>query len=116
MAADRTLATAIGVRVDYTMLLTIACGSALAGIAGFLVACDTAITPSTGFAVLLTAVTVAIIGGIGSIRGAMLGVARGYRPTPRSMVAYSSVARCGRIPDTDRVSTGKARGVLGQIC
>lgn len=73
VAADRTLATAIGVRGDYTIFLTVACGSALAGIAGFLVACDTAITPSKGFAVLLTAVTAAIIGGIGSIRGAMLG-------------------------------------------
>lgn len=73
VAADRTLATAIGVRVDYTILFTIACGSALAGITGFLVACDTAVTPFSGFAVLLTTVTAAIIGGIGSIRGAMLG-------------------------------------------
>lgn len=73
VACDIGLADALGIPTNRTILITIAFGSALAGMAGFLVGCDTAITPFMGFSVLLIGVTAAIIGGIGSIRGAMLG-------------------------------------------
>lgn len=73
VASDGILARSIGIRTDRIILFTIAYGSALAGMAGFWVAYDTAITPSNGFAVLLTTVTAAIVGGMGSVRGSMLG-------------------------------------------
>jgi branched-chain amino acid transport system permease protein len=73
VAADEALADIVGIRSNRIILITIGLGSALAGIAGFLAACDTAIAPSNGLGVLLIGVTAAIIGGIGSVRGAMLG-------------------------------------------
>lgn len=73
VATDAALADIVGIRCNRVILVTIGLGSALAGMAGFLAACDTAIAPSKGLGVLLIGVTAAIIGGIGSVRGAMLG-------------------------------------------
>ena len=48
-------------------------GSALAGMAGVLVSLETNIEPTMGFNAILKGIIAAIIGGIGSIPGAVLG-------------------------------------------
>lgn len=73
VSSDNVLAAAVGIQEDSIILIAISCGSALAGLAGFAVAYDTSITPNSGFGILLIAITAAIVGGIGSIRGAMVG-------------------------------------------
>lgn len=73
VATDPDLAEAVGISRDNVLLIVIVLGSALAGMAGFLIGYDTAMTPTSGFGILLIGITAAIVGGIGSISGAMLG-------------------------------------------
>lgn len=73
IATDPDLAEIVGVGKDSTFLFTVCIGSALSGVAGFLIGYDTAITPNMTFRILLVGVTAAIVGGIGSIPGAMVG-------------------------------------------
>jgi len=73
IATNPDLAEAVGISCDHVLLFVILLGSALAGIAGFLAGYDTAITPTSGFGILLIGVTAAVAGGIGSISGAILG-------------------------------------------
>jgi branched-chain amino acid transport system permease protein len=70
---DLQLARSVGIRSDRIFLLVNGAGSALAGAAGLLAGYDTALTPTGGFNVLFLGVTSAIVGGIGSIPGAMAG-------------------------------------------
>jgi len=48
-------------------------GSALAGVAGILVALDVDMTPTMGMNALMMGVVVVIVGGVGSIPGVALG-------------------------------------------
>src|SRR6185503_4666570 len=73
IANDPDLAEIIGIRRDRILLVAIAIGSSLAGIAGFLICYDTAVNPTSGFGVLLIGITAAIVGGIDNIPGTMLG-------------------------------------------
>ena len=64
----------MGINVNNTISLTFAIGSALAGIAGVLVAISyPSITPYMGVMPGLKAFVAAVLGGIGSIPGALLG-------------------------------------------
>lgn len=73
VACDPELASAVGIDEKSTLAVAMLVGSGLSGASGFLLAYDTAATPTMGFTVLLLGVTAAIVGGIGSIPGAMLG-------------------------------------------
>lgn len=73
VASDSELATAVGIDTNNTLAVAMFVGSALAGASGFLLAYDTSATPTMGFTVLLIGVTAAIVGGVGSLPGAMLG-------------------------------------------
>lgn len=73
VANDPELAGIVGVRTDNVILGAFFIGSALAGGAAILAAFDTGLTPLMGFNALLTGVVVAIMGGIGSISGLILG-------------------------------------------
>jgi branched-chain amino acid transport system permease protein len=54
--------------------LAFAVGSGLAAGAAILISLDTDITPTMGFGALLLGVVAAIVGGVGSMPGAMLGL------------------------------------------
>jgi branched-chain amino acid transport system permease protein len=74
VAADREAAEMLGVNVDYTISATFFLGSALAGVAGVMAGLAfNNIYTLMGFVLGLKAFTAAVVGGIGSIPGAMLG-------------------------------------------
>ena len=73
VADDPDLASAVGLEPVRMTGYSFALGSALAAVAAILSALDTGLTPSMGFNALLLAVVAVVVGGIGSIQGALLG-------------------------------------------
>ncbi|MBV9809931.1 MAG: branched-chain amino acid ABC transporter permease [Solirubrobacterales bacterium] len=74
VASDREAAEMLGINVDCTISATFFLGSALAGIAGVMAGLVfNQIYTLMGFIIGLKAFTAAVVGGIGSIPGAMLG-------------------------------------------
>lgn len=67
------LARMSGINSDFVIIGVFAIGSALAGIAGILVALDVDMTPTMGMNALLMGVAAMIIGGSGSLPGIVLG-------------------------------------------
>ena len=76
VASNPELSNIIGIHSDRVILQTFAIGSALAAIAGILIAYDTDMRPTMGFNWLLYGVVAMIIGGVGSnwglVGGALL--------------------------------------------
>ena len=74
VAEDKGAATLMGINVNATVALTFAIGSALAAIAGVLL-CSAypTLTPTTGAMPGIKAFVAAVLGGIGSIPGALIG-------------------------------------------
>jgi branched-chain amino acid transport system permease protein len=70
---DREAASMMGIDVDRVIVFTFVVGSALAGAAGVFFALRVPTTVSIGFVAGLKGFTAAVIGGIGSIPGAMAG-------------------------------------------
>ena len=70
---DREAAAMMGINIDRVIVFTFVLGSALAGAAGVLFALRVPTQVSLGFVLGLKGFTAAVIGGIGSIPGAMLG-------------------------------------------
>ena len=74
VASDREAAEMLGINVNMTITATFFIGSALAGVAGVMAGLMfNQVTNTIGFIVGLKAFTAAVVGGIGSIPGAMLG-------------------------------------------
>lgn len=73
-AASQDIETAsiMGINVDKVSLIVVSLGSALAGLAGVLAAPYIALDPGMGNAFLITVLIVVVVGGIGSIAGAMI--------------------------------------------
>jgi len=71
---DRKMAALLGVDVDKTISLTFVMGAALAAVAGvmFLIY-YTSVNPADGFTPGVKAFTAAVLGGIGSLPGAVIG-------------------------------------------
>ncbi len=73
-ADDRGMAALVGVDPNRTIAITLMLAGALAGLGGFLtVAHYGIITPYMGWSTGLKALTAAVVGGVGSLRGALLG-------------------------------------------
>ena len=70
---DQDTAKLMGIKVDRIIAITFAIGSALAATAGFLIALEIKVYPSMGTMTGLKAFVAAVVGGIGSISGAMVG-------------------------------------------
>lgn len=70
---DEEVAKIIGINTNRIIAVTFFVGSAIAGVAGVLTGFDTGLQPATGLALLLKGVIAAIVGGIGSVPGALLG-------------------------------------------
>jgi branched-chain amino acid transport system permease protein len=70
---DPVAANVVGINPEKIILISFAIGSALAGAAGILISFETNIEPTMGFSAILKGIIASIIGGIGSIPGAVLG-------------------------------------------
>ena len=71
--ADREMIAALGVDISKLYTLVFALGAALAGLAGALVGAIQSVQVGMGEPVLILAFVVIVIGGIGSIKGALVG-------------------------------------------
>jgi len=71
-ASDRDMASAMGVDVRLVFSLVFAAGAALAGFAGIMAGPITAVQVGMGEPILILALVVTVIGGIGSVRGAFV--------------------------------------------
>lgn len=71
--SDREMIAALGVNIRWLYTVVFALGAALAGMAGALVGAIQSVQVGMGEPVLILAFVVIVIGGIGSIKGAMVG-------------------------------------------
>lgn len=73
VVADREISAAMGVNVSRIFAMTFAIGTVLAVIGGVVTAPKIAVAPGIGVEVIILAFAVVVIGGLGSIPGAMIG-------------------------------------------
>jgi branched-chain amino acid transport system permease protein len=73
VADDPVGASVSGIYPEKVILYAFGIGSALAGMAGVLISLETNIEPTMGFNAILKGIIASIIGGIGSVPGAVLG-------------------------------------------
>ena len=73
VAQDAETASLMGVNIDRTIALTFVLGGLMGGVAGFLFGLQFGVIYTMGFVPGLKAFTAAVLGGIGNIRGAMIG-------------------------------------------
>ena len=73
--ADKEMAALLGIDLSRVFTLTFAFGAGLAGLAGVVAAPEFAIYPGMDANVLILALVVVVLGGLGSIEGALLGSA-----------------------------------------
>src|SRR5262245_9231756 len=72
-ASNRTMVAALGVNIRWLYTLVFGVGAALAGLAGLMAGPIYAVQPGMGEQILIQVFVVIVIGGIGSIRGALVG-------------------------------------------
>ena len=70
---DREMAGGVGIRINFLMTMTFAFGALLTGLAGTIGAPFLGIYPGLDLEVLLFAMAVVILGGLGSLKGTFLG-------------------------------------------
>lgn len=73
VADDPMAARTVGINSERIIMYAFALGSALAGAAGVLVSLETNLEPTMGLNAMIKGIIAAIIGGIGSIPGAVVG-------------------------------------------
>ena len=69
VSSNSELSNIFGISSDKVILWSFIIGSALASVAGILIALDTDMTPTMGFHIFLYAIVVMIIAGVGSYKG-----------------------------------------------
>jgi branched-chain amino acid transport system permease protein len=72
-ASNREMATAMGVNIRRVFTIILVVGAALCAVAGALLGASLAVQVGMGESILVLAFVVIVIGGIGSIRGALVG-------------------------------------------
>jgi len=72
-ASNRTMVAALGVNIRLLYTVVFGFGAALAGLAGLMAGPIYAVQPGMGELILIQVLVVIVIGGIGSIRGALVG-------------------------------------------
>ncbi|MGQ0658518.1 MAG: branched-chain amino acid ABC transporter permease [Chromatiales bacterium] len=72
VAQDRDAAALQGISIDRISMLAMGLGAGMAGVAGALIAPMARVEPYMGHGVIITAFIVTIVGGIGSLSGAVL--------------------------------------------
>jgi branched-chain amino acid transport system permease protein len=72
-ASNRTMVAALGINIRLLYTVVFGFGAALAGLAGLMAGPIYAVQPGMGELILIQVFVVIVIGGIGSIRGALVG-------------------------------------------
>jgi branched-chain amino acid transport system permease protein len=72
-ASNRTMVSALGVNIRLLYTVVFGLGAALAGLAGLMAGPIYSVQPGMGEAILIQVFVVIVIGGLGSIRGAVVG-------------------------------------------
>lgn len=72
-AHNKTMASALGLNTSLIYMGVFACGGLLAGVAGALAAPVRSASPGMGFSILIESFIVTVIGGMGSVTGALVG-------------------------------------------
>ena len=70
---DRDMVNALGINIHRVFTVTFAAGAGLAGLAGALIAPVQGLHPNMGIVILPFAFVVVVVGGLGSLPGAILG-------------------------------------------
>jgi branched-chain amino acid transport system permease protein len=70
---DREMAATLGINIDRAFFIVFCIGTALAGLAGVLAAPIRSVEPGMDVEILIPALVVVVIGGPGSLKGAVLG-------------------------------------------
>jgi branched-subunit amino acid ABC-type transport system permease component len=115
VADNPTLASVKGIDTDRVARLTTFVAMGLAGVGGMLLGLDTSIDPLTGFRVILSVFAAAVVGGLGSVPGAVVGaltIGIGEElsllvlaPAYRTVVGFAAILF---------VLTLRPRGILGE--
>ena len=71
--ADREVAVMLGVNTSGVVMMSFAIGTALAGLAGTIEIMNTCLSANVGLGLTITALTVVVLGGLGSFYGALIG-------------------------------------------
>ncbi len=71
-ASNRTMVSALGINIQFLFSLVFALGAALAGLAGMLIAPIAEASIGMGNQIIITALVVIVIGGVGSMKGAFI--------------------------------------------
>ena len=72
-AHNPTMTSVLGINTNWIYAGVFACGGALAGLAGGLAAPVRSMSPGMGFSILIESFIVTVIGGMGSVSGALVG-------------------------------------------
>ena len=115
VADNPTLAGIKGIDADRVARLANLLGMGLAGVGGVLLGLDTSIDPLTGFRVILSVFAAAVVGGLGSIPGAVVGAVTIGVAEELSLLALAPAYRTavGFIAILV-VLTLRPRGILGE--
>jgi branched-chain amino acid transport system permease protein len=115
VADNPTLAGIKGVDADRVARLANLVGMGLAGIGGMLLGLDTSIDPLTGFRVILSVFAAAVVGGLGSIPGAVVGAVTIGVAEELSLLALAPAYRTAiGFVAILIVLTLRPRGILGE--
>lgn len=115
VADNPDLARLKGIDPARIALVTIFLGAGLAGIGGVLIGLDTSIDPLTGYRVLLSVFAAAVLGGLGSIPGAVVGaLALGIAEELALLVAPASYRTGVGFVAILLMLTFRPRGILGE--
>jgi branched-chain amino acid transport system permease protein len=91
-AEDRPMAAALGIPVRAMIALTFALAAALAGASGMLLGNQFFVTPTEGSALILKAYIAVVIGGWGSLEGAVAGalLVAAFETIVAALVSYTA--------------------------
>lgn len=115
VADNPDLARLKGIDPARVAVVTVFLGAGLAGAGGVLIGLDTSIDPLTGYRVLLSVFAAAVLGGLGSIPGAVIGaIGLGVAEELALMVAPATYRSAVGFAAILLMLTFRPRGLLGE--